>query len=227
MKQVFVMIVVLFSVWSAQARSILPSILSVHEVHTGLRPTEQGGFRGPISIIRGTWGRVEVLIDNNVCSAEGICTLMAPFRYEGELHLLLQNSIYEKFLVRVIHSQTAAVVQEYTLFVYFNSSRAVLKSGDQELEATNYIWVMKQDGGIACYAEGLKPYEMASELSGAGIEVRRMSKASTGAIVPSVCGIPTTSTNAYLIPFTDMAVAEKLGFTHMDAYPYAFFADEH
>ncbi len=225
MKQVLAMMIVFLGAFHAQALTILPAHLSVHEVHTGLRPTGEGGYRGPISVIR-SQGGIELLVDHNACTVDGLCTMMAPLSFDASLILVDQNATYEQFVIYVTNPQPNVVAKQYTLTVFLNSSQAILEEGEKVYEATNYVWVLKHDGSIACGYDGVEPYEMSQELTAAGIEFRKLNKATTGAIVPAVCGIPTTKMNAYLIPQGSLLDASQLGYTHMDAYPYAGFLSQ-
>lgn len=227
MKQVLVALAFLVSAVSAQALSILPiTKMGVHQVITELRPNGQGGYFGPISIVRGELeAMVKVVVDHNICSPEGFCTEMAPFEFDAQLQLLEIRSSYEKFLVVLEKPFKGIVEAEYELTVFLDSSEALLESSKQSLKAKSYVWVLKQDGSVKCISGGATPQEMSLELIDQGIEVLNMRKATTGAISPTVCGIPSDKSNVFLIPHGDLDAAKALGFYHLDAYPYAQFLD--
>lgn len=212
------------------ARSILPmkGPMDVHYVQTELRSNGQGGFNGPITIVSGeSYGAAIVTIDNNLCSKDGLCTEMAPIPFTAAVNFDSETDAGIRFAVELSNPRLPKIEKTIYVTVFYDTTEALVETDKGNYKASSYVWVVKSDESITCQPYAIDLDTMALELSQIGIEIRQQSKAISGAIQPTVCGIKSSSLNAYLIPAGDLAEAQALGFRHLDAYPYATLFSEY
>lgn len=220
----FFALVLLGLTWSVTLQAtILPfkGILDAHEITTGLRYNPDGSWYGPITIKRATDTRgVNVIVDYNICSLDRFCSRGAPITYFGIIKITAESERFLKYSIDIIDAEGKKTADVYTLTVFKNTANAMIQFNEMAYPATSYVWMVKYDGSISCGIEGQSLAEMSKSLSDAGVEIKSMSKATSGAVLPSVCGIPTSSLNGYLIPSDQQSLAQALEFYNLDQFPF-------
>lgn len=79
------------------------------------------------------------------------------------------------------------------------------------------VWIARADGGQSCSPDSAQSLDKgAEELKKSGVRVLDSRKGGDGKMHMQMCGAPTGSTNAYLVPREDLPKAAALGFLAAD-----------
>ncbi|MGK5082420.1 hypothetical protein WDW37_03865 [Bdellovibrionota bacterium FG-1] len=83
--------------------------------------------------------------------------------------------------------------------------------------AQDSVWVTQPDGALSCAPETAQTLEQGAEvLQKHKVKVLEFRKGGDGKMRIQVCGAPTGSSNAYLIPRENLEQAKALGYVPLD-----------
>lgn len=200
----------------------------VSMIKTELRQVGPNSFIGPISVLRQK-ENLQIIIDSNKCTAEGVCSQEAPMILDG---LVLDSSESPNFWqiqvvaqVNELVSLDPNLIRILWLVISKQGADAEIRTLEGNYPATVYVWVIKSDEAVTCRPEAeIKLQTMKEQLQAQGVRIVRASKGAVGLIQSEVCGQKMPTVNAFLINKNDENLAYRLNFTSLRAVPEAVLA---